>query len=189
MRYAELGLALFAGCVIGWWWGERPEALRAISWLDAMTAFGTVGAALGAVFIAWRTDRSRRLELRDRAWHYAALKVTALAEMRKKCSDTGFSVRSASDSDWKGKAATDIANRISAIENELNALDSLLLSKIDPKVGRLIFDASLSLYRARQYADDLPRTKNKISPHLDKAVGDLLEIIKVLDSTPEAQDF
>lgn len=58
MRCAELVVALFAGCVIGWWWGERPDVLRGFSWLSAMTAFGTVGAVIAALWSA-RTAHSR----------------------------------------------------------------------------------------------------------------------------------
>lgn len=65
MRWAELGLALFAGCVIGWLWGERPDLLRGFSWLGAMTAFGTVGAVLVAIW-ATRADSIRRIGERRR---------------------------------------------------------------------------------------------------------------------------
>lgn len=57
MRCAELGLALFTGCVIGWWWGERPDLLRGFSWLEAMTAFGTVGAVVWAVAASFVAER------------------------------------------------------------------------------------------------------------------------------------
>lgn len=57
MRYLELGVALFAGCVIGWLWGERPELLRSFSLLEAMTAYGTVGAVWVALWQARKLER------------------------------------------------------------------------------------------------------------------------------------
>lgn len=75
MRYAEWGLCLFAGCVIGWWWGERPDVLRQFSWLAAMTAFGTSGAVIASLWIAG-SDRRYRKQVEKRASMLEAMKMT-----------------------------------------------------------------------------------------------------------------
>lgn len=60
-----VGLALaagIAGFVFGWSWRDRPGAWAKVSLLNAMTAFGTVGAVGAALWLANRDSRRRDQE-------------------------------------------------------------------------------------------------------------------------------
>lgn len=51
-------LAMFVGFVLGWCWDKRPGALSNVSLLSLMTAVGTLGAVLIAVYLAHKTQRN-----------------------------------------------------------------------------------------------------------------------------------
>ena len=59
MRYAEWGLCLFAGCVAGWLFGERPEFLRGVPWLQSLTAVATASAVGVAL---WQSQAAHKRE-------------------------------------------------------------------------------------------------------------------------------
>lgn len=56
-------IALASGWVMGWLWATKPSLLGDIKWLEVLTAFGTVGAAIAAVWIAL-SNRSHELTQR-----------------------------------------------------------------------------------------------------------------------------
>lgn len=53
-----------AGFVFGWMWRGRPGALADVSLLNAMTALGTVGAVVVALFLSFSAAWSKRGEER-----------------------------------------------------------------------------------------------------------------------------
>ncbi|WP_026641152.1 hypothetical protein [Bordetella petrii] len=59
--------AAIFGFVAGWGWRDRPDALADVSILKAMTAIGTVGAALSAVVVAFWQNSELRKERRTEA--------------------------------------------------------------------------------------------------------------------------
>ncbi|MGZ9893066.1 hypothetical protein ACXXNA_05860 [Bordetella bronchiseptica] len=90
--------AAIAGFVFGWSWRDRPGALETVSVLSAMTAIGTVGATVAAVWIAfWQANQAakrgeeRRIQVgseqRDRANRLAALAAAALEPRLKVIED------------------------------------------------------------------------------------------------------
>lgn len=70
------------GFVLGWLWRDRPGTLADVRLLDLMTAVGTVGAAAGAVAIAWWQTYDRRNEKRSEALHVLAAASSRLTTLK-----------------------------------------------------------------------------------------------------------
>jgi len=82
MSYSLLaGIAggCLAGFVMGWGWRDRAGALGSIRLLDVLTAIGTVGATITAVWLAYRSGRhSRKTRLIKQ--YTGALKFAAILD-------------------------------------------------------------------------------------------------------------
>ncbi|OWT61703.1 hypothetical protein [Candidimonas nitroreducens] len=59
MRYVKFTVGVALGCLVGWLLGARPGFLAKIDWLNAMTAFGTVGSVMLALWLALSDGRER----------------------------------------------------------------------------------------------------------------------------------
>lgn len=47
-------LGVAAGAVVGWLTAIPPEVVSELAWLNVLTALGTIGAVLAALYVAWR---------------------------------------------------------------------------------------------------------------------------------------
>lgn len=47
-------LGVAAGAVVGWLIAIPPEVVSELAWLNVLTALGTIGAVLAALYVAWR---------------------------------------------------------------------------------------------------------------------------------------
>lgn len=157
LRYAELGLALFAGCVIGWWWGERPDILREFSWLATMTAFGMVGAVVAAIAVPlyqnWDRRREQRREQLKLEW--------ALSEEVYRISSRLCEIGNALQSDPRPQSATEI----SYFQAQLSAAKAGTADR----AGRILID---NLLREVVYLhDEVLRRNDGISNFTAAAAG------------------
>lgn len=164
MRYAELGLALFAGCVIGWLWGERPELLREFSWLSAMTAFGTVGAAVGAVSIAWWQHRIRQNERRVAATHPAAKIYLPLAVMSGEVNQLDLRLAEAIQVVPSTATLLSYIDEAKNIRAKYTFPDPVVLTPIGRDCGVKLASALAQFDIAINF---LERSKQHFSPHAD----------------------
>lgn len=72
-------LMLVVGFVLGWAWDKRPGALQGVSILDVMTAFGTVGAVLVALYVSFGESRAKTLQRLSRSDLYRGMLVSGMA--------------------------------------------------------------------------------------------------------------
>ena len=59
MRYVKFTVGVAVGCLLGWLLGAQPGLLAKVDWLNAMTAFGTVGSVMLALWLALSDGRER----------------------------------------------------------------------------------------------------------------------------------
>ncbi|MCZ4331057.1 hypothetical protein [Castellaniella denitrificans] len=151
-RYAEWALVFAAGCVAGWLWTIRPGVLAEIEWLQVMTAFGTVGAVIVALFVALSNQSAQNEAARKRAVFAAAKMSPRLASLRAKLEVLMRRLNGA----WVGVFPREIEDlQLSIAETDVG----YDLSDIEP-LSALRGDAALAALRALMSLD---RLKHKAS--------------------------
>lgn len=132
MRWAELGLALFAGCVIGWWWGERPQIMAEINIVTVLTSIGTVLTGVGAVYLAWRHQRLYDLEKQNRARSYVRAQHVILQIMVRESVGLCCKVGATGPNAHHGYNQ-ELWDDVHAFSREFGALDLESFSIVDEK--------------------------------------------------------
>ncbi|WP_407851068.1 hypothetical protein [Bordetella petrii] len=145
--------AAIFGFVAGWGWRDRPDALAGVSILSAMTAFGTVAAAAGAVCIAYWQHRSAANERYLRATHAAAGSYLVMATMAGELNRQMPLIRAAGQVGTSIEAFDGIRTTIESIRSTYTLPDPVLLSPLGKNCG----------------------------PRLASAIGQLGVLIKLLD--------
>ncbi len=179
--------AAIAGFVFGWQWRDRPGALANVSLLNAMTAFGTVGAACGAVGIAYWQHRTNQRERLIRAVHEAAGAYLQLAAMASELDELVPRLEKAGAFGTSMRVFEDIRNRLQAIRSfyvlpepsSLGPLDGNCGPKLASALGQLrLVDKMLE--RARVHftgSTDDPDSRKK---DLEFVVGTLVPVVLLL---------
>jgi len=95
--------ALIIGFTIGWLWRDRPGALANVSFLNVMTAIGTVGTALAAVWLSMR-DAARVRAENARKVEMAVIRARPHIEYLRSCLTTAVHAAAARAKFPDGKA-------------------------------------------------------------------------------------
>lgn len=165
MRHVELGLALFAGCVIGWLWGERPDLLREFSWLLAMTAFGTVGTAIAAVAVPFAQNRQR---IEEQRYNDLLVDWVLVHEVLHLCHELR-AITAALKSSWEAPSSAPIQHIYSQLglakQSTISHLGRLIINDLLYQAV-VIQDAIERRSSMSQYAKDLAMASDK-SPSVD----------------------
>ncbi len=148
MRYAEWGLCLFAGCVAGWLWGERPDALRELAVINTMTAFGTLGTAVFSAVFAVTTYRQQRRATRYLAQSHAVSSISIIAGLMHESSElvaqiTGpVGIQSRPDT-------SSVKGRLDAMREAMDKIDSASLSVLSPDILAHMRNCHIAISRAK----------------------------------------
>lgn len=174
MRYIEFALGLAAGCVAGWLWAIRPGLLAEIEWLNAMTAFGTLGTAVFSAAFAVTTYRQQRRQSRLLAQSYASTSISVVVSLMHRASDLVAKLVDPIESEAR-PTALEIIGHIDSMAEDLRKIDIGALSAVSPEIVAYARAATIDLSNAR-----LKITRSRVD--LDGCVALLGDFFKDLKS-------
>lgn len=184
-RCAEWALVFAAGCVAGWLWAIRPEVLAEIEWLQVMTAFGTVGAAIGAVVIAVIGHNRQKTYQFDVASRYARSNIDNLAAMSMEIYIQTGHLSHAGVSEIFADVSNALPRRLIELASALKLIDVAQIGIAYPNAADSIIDARISLFQAVNFSRGLPGSKDKCMEHLHEARDKLQRAwIDILNMSP-----
>ena len=170
---AVAAAAAIFGFVLGWIWGDRPEALRELQLLDAMTAFGTVGATISAVAIAIFTHRQQISNQVADSDRYARSSINSLISINRSISILAFQARSAGKEEIFKAGDETISKKLADAADALESVDVVRIGSAYPQASELIIGARIALARAIGCAEALPASRLRCGELLDDAQSDI----------------
>lgn len=146
--FAGVFLALFVGFVLGWGWNKRSGALSTVSILSVLTAFGTVGAVISAVFSWWWVEHRRRKERLESALSYAPSAIAQLIVFSDTASYLEQKLGQCIALGDISRVWSETKPLISNLLSQVSRLDSSLLSELHPSCRVNLLASVFSLIQA-----------------------------------------
>lgn len=177
--------ALITGFVLGWLWCARSGSLSDVRLLDVMTAFGTVGAAVGAVVIAVVGHNRQKAYQFDVASRYARSNIDNLASMSMEIFILSGRLSHAGVSEIFADTDNALPRRLTEVATALKAIDVAQIGVAYPYAADLIIEARISLFQAFNFSGNLPGSKDQCLEHLHETRDRLQKAwIYVLNMSP-----
>lgn len=186
---ARLYAGIVAGVVLGWLVASPPERFASIQWLNALSAIGTVGAAVGAIWIA---TNQRRSHLRDQRLagalqimkrrHWMYLLIQELQTVRKFNWPT--TVEDQRLRDAVSAAEADLSSKLEWRSDLNYSLDDDLFGDRAADADRIVANAEKSVKTAKTTLGELEQ-RSKDGRAMIHAIA---EKIDALDTIPANGD-
>lgn len=145
--------AVILGFVLGWSWDKRSGALSAVSILSVLTAFGTVGAVVAAVFSWWWVEYRRRKERLESALSYAPSAIAQLIVFSNTAIYLEQRLGQCIALGDINRVWSETKPLISNLLSQVSKLDSSLLSELHPSCRVNLLASVFSLIQADMDVD------------------------------------
>ena len=189
IEVARLYAGIVSGVILGWLVATPPERFASIPWLNAISAIGTVGAAVGAIWIA---TNQRRSHLRDQRLagalqimkrrHWMFLLIQELQSVRKFNWPTSVEDQRLRDAILAAEA--DLRSKVATRATLNFSLENDLFGELAADADRIVANAEKSVKDAKVILGELEqRSENgRVLIHA------IAEKIDALDTIPANGD-
>ncbi|MDS1142012.1 hypothetical protein RE432_16340 [Pusillimonas sp. SM2304] len=167
---------LAVGLVGGWLIATFPgwvDAWGKEHWWNIATAFGTVGAAVGAVLIALFNHLSEKRKELAGARRYAKSVVDVLLAAHVELTRVKAQIQAFTPNSCFRNGESTIVEQLTGVLNSIKSIDIERVGVVYPEIANTLSSSKMFLVQAVAIADRLPGTAQACVINVDSARGNL----------------